>query len=545
MATGVRVLGRIARDPALRRIQVGYLGFAIAEHGTWLAGILYAYDRGGVGDAGLVAVVLLLPGIGVAPIAAFAADRFPGGRVLAVGYGVQASAMLATALAIAADATAIVVYAAAMVAATAVTLTRPAIGVVLPNATHTPADLTAANVMLGLAEHTGMFVGPAMAGLLAGASGVAAPFVAGAMLTGFAAVTSLRLPVGTGATIVDDGARSALGDVVAGLRALRSDRPVRLMVGMLAFGSIVVGAADVLFVATADHVADGDTSMAGLFGTAAGLGALVGSVLTVVLVGRPRLTPFIATGVGVLGLSLGVLARVTAVGVAAAVYALMGAGESVLRVSASTMIQRVAPPAVVGRYFGIAEGLHMFGLAIGSGAIGLLVAWLGYSTGLLLAGIAVPVLLLFRLPPLLRVDRDAVAPDERVLELLLGDDIFEALPAPVIERLAADASHRRVASGAIAIRAGDAGDHYYIVDSGSLRLTAGDAELADLGPGDGFGELALLHDAPRRATATALSEVELLAIERENFLQAVTGHPHSRAVGRERTDRYLGSAGQA
>jgi MFS family permease len=64
---------------------------------------MYAYDRGGVEEAGIAAVVLLAPALLVAPLAAFAADRFESGRVLAVGYAVQATAMLLAALAITMD----------------------------------------------------------------------------------------------------------------------------------------------------------------------------------------------------------------------------------------------------------------------------------------------------------------------------------------------------------------------------------------------------------------------------------------------------------
>lgn len=528
----------------MRRIEFGFLLFAIAEHATWLAGTLYAYDRGGVGEAGLVAVVLLAPALVVAPIAAFAADRFRSDRVLAIGYALQSTAMVLTGLSIGSGAPSVVVYACAMVAATAVTLTRPVIGVVLPNVTRTPADLTAANVALGMVEQSGMFIGPALTGLLVGASGLASPFLVGAALTCGAAVLSIRLPVDSVTMQRGGGSRSPLGDTLDGLQALRTDRPVRLLIGMLSLGALVAGAADVLFVATADHVADGDTSLAGLFGTVFGLGALAGSAMTVVLVGRARLTPFVALGAVVLGVSLGALASATETTVAVAVFAVMGAGESMLRVSASTMIQRVAPPAVVGRYFGVAEGLQMFVIAIGSGVIGLLVSGFGYSAGLLAAGLAVPALLIIRLPRLLRVDRNAVVPDERDLELLLGDDIFGALPAPVIERLSADSEYRRVAVGSRVIRQGEHGDHYFIVDSGRLLLTVNGAEVTHLGPGDGFGELALLHDVPRSATATALSDVNLLTVERESFLQAVTGHPRSQAVGRERSDRYLGRSGE-
>ena len=542
MAQGWRVVGRVAKDRQLRRIELGFAGFAIAEHGTWLASIMYAYDRGGVEEAGIAAVVLLAPALLVAPVAALAADRFESGRVLAVGYAVQATAMLLAALAIAADVGSIPVYAALMVTASGITLTRPAMGVVLPDTTRTPADLTAANVVTGFVEHSGMFIGPALTGILVGASGLAAPFAVCGALTAGASLLALGLHTGGKHVPADEVLAPAgvLREIGDGLSALRDHGTVRMMLVMMSLGSLVIGATDVLFVTTADQLGAGDTSRAGLFGTAFGVGAVLGSGVTVLLVGRPRLTPAIAAAVAAMGLSLAVLASAGSAALAVILFAVMGGGESLLRISGSTLIQRVAPSDVVGRFFGVAEGLHMFSIAIGSGTVGLLVSQLGYESGLVVAGVTVPLLLLLRIGRLFRVDRDAVVPDERVLEIILGDDIFGSLPAPVIERLAADVAHRHVDAGAAVISEGEPGDHYYVIDRGEAEVSIEGQHVRVLGPGGGFGELALLRDVPRTATVVATTDLDLLAFDRDQFLQAVTGHAHSATVGRERADRFLG-----
>jgi MFS family permease len=540
MSSSWGVVARVARHPQLRRLELGYAGFSVAEHATWLATIMFAYERGGVGEAGFAAFALLAPALLVAPIAAFAVDRYPSGRVLAVGYGIQASSMLATGAAIGADAPKLMVYLAAAVAASSVTLTRPAIGALLPSVTRTPADLTAANVIIGFAEYSGMFLGPALTGVLVAGSGLAAPWLVCGALTAGSGLLALGVQSTPTAVRSEAQRRGPLADTVDGVKALRAHRPVRVLVVTVSLGSLVVGATDILFVATADRLGDGDTSRAGLFGTAFGVGALLGSVLSVILIGRMRLTPFIAGAIAAMGMALCVLSSAAAVGVAALLYVVMGGGQSLLRVATSTMLQRVAPFDVVGRFFGIAEGINTFAIAVGAGVIGVLIQAWGYQRAVLVAGGAVPVLLLLGIVQLFRIDRGAVAPDQRVLQLIITDDIFDALPAPVIERLANDARRRHLTIGQMAIKQGDRGDHYFVIDRGRVDVSIDGQHVRELGPGDGFGELALIRDVPRTASVTATTEVELVAFGRQQFLQAVGAYRQSSQAAHQRTDRYEG-----
>lgn len=536
MSNGLRVIGRVARHPRLRRIELGYLGFAIAEHGTWLATIIYAYDRGGVDEAGVVGFLLLGPAILVAPFAAFAADRFESGKVLAAGYAIQATSMIVTGALIAASVPALLVYVVAAIAATSVTLTRPALGVVLPASTHTPADLTAANVIVGFVEYVGMFVGPAVAGLLVRASGTELPFlVFGAAL---AVSTLLALGLDTPPPLERDRTAGPVADTIDGLRALRREPKVQLMIVVVSISALIVGATDVLVVATADQL-DGDTARAGLFGMAFGLGAVLGSVCSVVLVGRARLTPFIATAIGGMGLLLAFLPNATTALTAVALYGAMGVGESVSQIASTTLIQRVAPSEVAGRFFGAAEGVRTFVVGVGSLAVGAAVAWLGYEDGLLVAGVVVTLTLLCCIGGVFRIDRGAIVPDERVLALIGGDPVFASLPAPVIERLVADSEWRHVPAGHPVITEGDRGDHYFIIDRGDVEVTMAGTFVRRLGPGKAFGEIALMRDVPRTATVTASADTDVIAIARTPFLQAVTGQQRSTSAVVDRAADYV------
>ena len=87
-------------------------------------------------------------------------------------------------------------------------------------------------------------------------------------------------------------------------------------------------------------------------------------------------------------------------------------------------------------------------------------------------------------------------------------------------------------AGTPVIVQGEAGERFYVISDGEATVSVDGVQRARLGPGDSFGEIALLRDVPRTATVTAASELSLLGLERDDFIAAVTGHaPSSEAAG--------------
>jgi CRP-like cAMP-binding protein len=84
---------------------------------------------------------------------------------------------------------------------------------------------------------------------------------------------------------------------------------------------------------------------------------------------------------------------------------------------------------------------------------------------------------------------------------------------------------RELAAGAVVFREGDSGKEMYGVLSGAVELKAGSNVLATLGPGDTFGEMALVDDSPRSATATALTDTTLAVIDEQQFIFLVQETP--------------------
>jgi MFS family permease len=255
---------------------------------------------------------------------------------------------------------------------------------------------------------------------------------------------------------------------------------------------------------------------------------VLGAMITVTLVGRRRLTPSLAGSGALFGLPIAMIGLGPTVATAPLLFAAGGAGFSVTSVAGRTLLQRIAPEAVLARIFGVLEGLAMFALALGSVASGVLVETLGVGRAFLVAGLFVPIVLVVAWVELRALDRDARPPDPRALALLRDLPIFAPLSAPSIERILAELTWLDVPSGTVVIREGDPGDRYYILAEGHVEVTLAGAHLSDRGPGDGFGEIALLRNVPRTASVTARTPLRLIAIERDRFLEAVTGHPRSR-----------------
>ena len=77
-----------------------------------------------------------------------------------------------------------------------------------------------------------------------------------------------------------------------------------------------------------------------------------------------------------------------------------------------------------------------------------------------------------------------------------------------------------VPDAATIIREGDYGCTYYVVFEGAAQVFEDDTAVNDLGPGDGFGEHAILRDIPRTATVRAVGDTKLLAVDRDAFQHA-------------------------
>ena len=286
--------------------------------------------------------------------------------------------------------------------------------------------------------------------------------------------------------------------------------------------TVVAGASLVFGVAIALDLLDLGESGVGLLDAMTGVGGLVGGVVALLLARRNQLARDFGLGVILWSAPLLLVAAWPTLASAIVAMVLIGLANSVVDVNAFTILQRLVPDAVMGRVFGAMESAVIGGMALGSLLMPLFINTIGLRGGLAVIGGSVTTLVLLGSAGLRRIDRESLAPVG--LELFRSVPMFAVLPEQAIERLAQAAAKVSVSAGDVVFREGEPGDRFYVVESGRVDVTIRDEFVRPLGPGESFGEIALLRDIPRTATVTATADTVLRAIDRDTFIAVVTGH---------------------
>ena len=117
-----------------------------------------------------------------------------------------------------------------------------------------------------------------------------------------------------------------------------------------------------------------------------------------------------------------------------------------------------------------------------------------------------------------RIMSDVVLHDAlRICQFLRRIDAFKALTPSQLTDVAEKMSKRRYAAGETIIRGGDLGNEFFLISEGEVEVIRGDQEVARLGPGDFFGEVALISGEPRNATVAAQSPVDTYVLGKTDF----------------------------
>lgn len=538
LVASARAFGRSFRTPSLARVLTALFAFSMAEWAAYVAVAVYAFQEGGTRSLGVISTLTLVVAAVTAPIGSVLGDRYRRERVLMLAYLGLTLGTAATAFAMLAGLAPALVYGAAIVSAALLTLVRPTHNAVLPSLAPTPGDLTAAYAATGFIEGVCVMLGPLLAAIVFAANvSFSAPGTVNAILALLLVVGTVLVataaPAADGAPAARDKAPapSLRREVVEGLRTAWVDPRPRLLLGLLGLVSFTLGVIDVMIVVLAFEVLGTGDAGVGVLNVALGIGSIVGATLAVVVTGRRRLFGAFRASVLLAGLPV---AATAAFPVAAPVtLGLSSSGMSLGHVVGVTMLQRLVPDAKLTRVFGALESMYMAGEGIGALVTSIVVVAMGPRWTLIVGGLLFPIVGFVVRRRIADLDVGVRVPDEE-MAVLRRTPIFGMLPGPTLERIARDAVPVDVQARSVVIREGDRGDRYYVIASGAVRVDGTGAAGVTLGPGEGFGEIALLRDVPRTATVTATTDVRLLALHRDEFLMALTGEAHAAAYEQAR-----------
>jgi MFS family permease len=262
----------------------------------------------------------------------------------------------------------------------------------------------------------------------------------------------------------------------------------------------------------------------GFLNAAWGIGAVVGAMSLAMLLDRGRLVGAVVQGSILLAVGA-MLPGIRPEPVLAYVgWFTIGVGFVFVEVGAKTLLQRLGSDEILGRMIGSLEAGRQGALALGSVVAAVGVEVVGVRGALIALGALVPLFVGLCWTRL----REVGAPvDERRYELLRNNPIFAPLPLATLERLSQDLVPVEAPGESDIIVQGEVGDRFFLIDEGEVEVIENGVFRRKEGPGESFGEIALLHDTPRTATVRTTAPSRFFALESDSFLFAVTGHMRS------------------
>jgi MFS family permease len=526
---------------ATRELRLYVLACAAMSLALWAFTVVLAiaaYKAGGTGAVTLAVVARVMPGALAGPFTALLADRRSRRAVLLELTGGATAALGALTLVTALDGPFALVLVLAVVFSVLTSGQQPAQAALLPALARNPRQLAIANSL-----RTGFGNAAYCAGALAGGAAAAGLSLSAGFAVALAASAAAVLALVQ--TTPDPrpphrearAGASVATELLLGLREVRAAPELRESVGLLAAIGLVYGVLDVLMVVVAFKLVGLGTGGVGILNSAWGAGGLVGGFAALSLLARGRFSAAMDAGAALIAAPLAIVAVAAAPVVAVLGFAVLGLGYAVAETAGQTLMQRLASDETLARAYAVGETGYQLAVAGGSVLAPLLTAALGIRGALLATALVFPAVVIARWRAVQRLDAQAIVP-ERELQALRAIDLFAPVALATVETLAVRALPRAVLADEQILRAGDIGSRFYVIADGSFEAHAG-TFVRRLGPGDYFGEIALLRDVPRTAAVVATTDGLLYVLARDDFLGAVTGNVRSTQAAQTVTDARL------
>jgi cyclic nucleotide-binding protein/MFS transporter len=520
------ILRAALKDPDLRRLQASWMAVNAGQWAYLVTNLVVAYEAGGAAATGLLGVASFIAPTVVSPFAGIPAARWRPERVLATVTALRVVAVVLTVGLIALDGPIPLLVPLVLLESGAGAIGRSLQIGLQPLLARSPAELIAANVAAGTAEGLGTFAGPALSGVLLTLVGPLGSYL------GVLAVYALAVAALAGMHVPATRPRavpSVRRELVAGIRAVRRSRSSFLVLAGLDIQAGVRGALLVLVVVAAIELFGMGDAGVGALNAAFGAGGVLGAIGAVALAGQDRLAPWFAIALAGWGVPIVFLGLITSPAIALGLMLIIGASNAVLDVAGFTLLQRTTPNADRIAVMGLLISAAGATMAIGGFVAPILVGQLGIEGALIATGFVLPILAIVTWPGVRNADQAAVVDSARVTRIRT-DPLFAPLSMAIIEQLSEQLVPSAFAPGDRLIHEGDRGDRYYMIERGRVEVSQGGRPVREQGPGDSFGEIALLRDVPRTASVRALEPVETLSLSRDDFLSTLCGQTASHRV---------------
>ena len=526
LADSGRAFSDTARNPNLLRAQLAFGAAWTAEWSFMVALGVIAFRDGGATAVGVVAFARMAPAFVLAPLGTALADRFPRDRVLVWSSAIRAAATALATLVLATGGSTIAVYALAMIATSAFTVFRPAHSALLPTLTTTPLEFTNAAVVRGLVDSISTLLGPLVAALLLDVGSPTAVFAFTVALSLASGALLLGLSYEAPRRGAPQPLRRIVRETVEGYRAVlgHPDAGVLFRIGL--GQTLTRGFLNVFLVVVALELVRSGEAGVGVLTAAVGAGAVAGSLGASMFVRGRHLAVLEGVGVMLWGVPLVLCGLFPYEPAVLALMCAIGVGNALVDVGLFSLPARLVAETLLARVFGAFESLVALSVAIGALVAPLVIDALGIRGALAVLGLVAPTLVALSWRRLREIDGSFVQRNAEI-EVLSGVSMFRPLPMPAIDCLAVHVEHAHVAAGQEVFHQGDQADRFYVIDEGQVEVIGDGRLIRTMGPGDSFGEIALLRDTVRTATVRARTPLELHALESRHFVSAVGGYRSS------------------